>query len=1377
MIRQISVFIRDSTHCAVLALLLVACCAGQTNSPWRYWDSSDGFMESHTASTAMAPDGGLWVKHGNLRGLELLNGYSVTPYSDPGGIGRIVCAPDGTLWMWSGDVLKRLLVSLPKAAHWTQFNVDEVTNFGALRVNDDESFEITSARFPYYRAILSVVAIDRGHALIMLPDRVLEFDADASTAHPVVLLARTGLSRFLSMRAARDGTVLLTGSGGLGRLSRSARNDKDAGPEPGWQWTALPRPPFPWVDFTEPFEAQGTDLFVSGTTSSQANAALGFDGHRWKEIYRSDAAPMRVWPGKDGSVWVQSGNRIVELAGDEKNVAERIGALSGVLFSVTVKSPGQFWVAGSQGLALHTIPLWATPLGAPHVDDVVNAISEDRSGNLWFLSAHELIRYDNVTWSAFPLPEGETAWEIFTEGPAVLPDGRLLILTKASHWLTFDPERHIFRLVEHPGKRTMRLFVPSADGTVIAETYPAGSSTGMTLESFDGREFRPILGPGNLDNDLRNLRVRANGEIWAGGSGFFGVYRESKNLRMGPADGYRDPGAYYIFEEPSGAFLAGGQDGLYRMEGGKWRLIRGGLDRVRNIIRSADGSLWIASGTGIHKYRDGSWITNGIEEGLPSNVAYKVFQDSRGRIWAGTTRGLSMFNPLADTAAPIAIVADDQNAREAPPGGKIRFQFSGEDRWKMTRPDRLLFSWRIDGNDWTPFSSVTFASYDRLPAGSHHFGVRAMDRNGNISLLPASHAFSVLLPWYEMRGFIVLATAASVIITLLFTLALISYRNRGDLIRNLNRTNKLEHDRQSILEMIARREPLPRILQCVVDCIAEHCPGSDCVVVLNHETIRGVFSQPTLPADLLPAFKDMTASDLSDDSSAEWWLTIGSIERSYSPGSCRVIPLRPGDRRVQGAVLLFTRGFSEPSDRQRGVPETFASIASAAIENVRLYERLDHQARHDVLTGLPNRLCFDDRLQRAVTTATANAQPLALLYLDLDRFKQINDTLGHRVGDLFLTRVARRLSSALDGAASLARIGGDEFTVLFENDVDKSSVGAVATAMLESLRSAIEIEGQELFAGASIGVSFFPGDADTPVDLLKYADIAMYRAKARGKNRVEFFSAEMSSITEAALGLEQIVRRALDEQHFELYYQPQFTRAGALAGFEALLRLDDPDRGPISPDEIIPVAEESGLIVPLGNWVLREACRQLRQWLDEGLPPTRMSVNVSVLEITGVSFADEVAVVLSGERVDPRLIQLEFTESAIIRNPAELKRQMEKLRALGIRLAIDDFGTGYSSFANLKNLPLDCLKIDRSFLVGTAGSADSAQLMRTIVDLGHNLGLTVVAEGVETEAHVAIVRESRCDFVQGYRFGRPQPALQARSYLVAERAAMPVGVV
>ena len=993
--------IRTLTRCAAVLLLPPLLCPAQINSPWRFWDTTDGFKEAYTSSTAPRTDGSLWIRHGDGRGVELLDGYTVTPYPDPGGYGTIESTPDGTtLWMWSRNVLKRLSSDGP--SRWESFKVDEVTSFGALRIKNDSSWEITSNTRPYFQTTISVVAIDRSHVLIMLPDRVLEYNADLSATNVIQQLAPTGLSRFLSMGAARDGTVWLTGSGGAGRLSRNVQKENaNGGPEHVWQWAAIPGTPSPGVDLSEPSEGPEGQLFVVATAPSRATAAFEFEGGQWKMIYRNQSGTVRAWAGESGTVWVQDGNRVIELEAGQPHVTEKADTLSGVLLSANRGYSGQFWVGSSQGLALHSPALWKTPVGAPHFDDVVSAITEDRAGDIWFLSAQNLIRYDNSTWTAYPLPKGETAWAVFTDALAVLPDGRLVVLTSASHWLIFDPAKGTFHVLQHPRNRILRVFQQQPDGSLIAETYPAGSSTGMTLESFDGKEFHPYLGRGYLPDDLRNIHVRPNGEIWAGSTSFFGVVRDSRvsasapvaatNLTSG-ATGYRDPGGYYIFDDPSGSLLAGGQDSLYFREGEKWQQIRSGLDRVRNIIRSRDGTLWVSSGTGIHRYRKGAWITNGIEEGLPSGVAYKIFEDSRGRMWAGTTRGLSLFNPSADTDPPVAILSDEQNPHEAPPGGKIRLQFSGIDRWKLTLPDRLLFSYRIDAGPWSPFESAASASYGKLSAGPHMFEVRAMDRNGNVSRSPASHAFSVLFPWYQARGFLGLAMGAVGVIVLLLTLAVRSYRHRGDLIRKLNSTNKLEHDRQSILELIALREPLPHILQRIADCLADNCPGSVCAVVLRHEIIRGVFSQPSLPPAFLESPKELTTA--SYGTSGPWWHEVESLSGQHFEFPCEVVPLPSADEAPGVLVLIHVPDASgrKHTDRRRGLPETFASIAAAAIENVGLYERLAHQARHDSLTGLPNRLSFDDRLRDAVSTASANGQTLSVLYIDLDRFKQINDS-------------------------------------------------------------------------------------------------------------------------------------------------------------------------------------------------------------------------------------------------------------------------------------------------------------------------------------------------------------------------------------------------
>jgi diguanylate cyclase (GGDEF)-like protein len=1056
-------------------------------------------------------------------------------------------------------------------------------------------------------------------------------------------------------------------------------------------------------------------------------------------------------------VWIQDGDRVFELSGGRKSVAERSGALNGIPVTLVPEGPGRFWIGTSQGLAHYMPSLWQHPPGAPPLDDVVNGIAEDRAGRMWFLSAHSLLCLDGSQWSSFPLPKGESPWTVFTDGIAVMRDGRLVLNTSNSHLLVFDPVRRAFHVIRHPQNRRTHSFVQRSDGRLLVETYPEGSKHGGIFEVFDGSLFSPLTTRRQAwgDFELRALRIGSNDEIWVGGTLFFGVYRGPECQAINSLDGFADPGAYVIHLDGPGHALAGGRDGLFQWNGGKWQRIRSGLDRVRSISHSHDGTLWIASGTGVHRLRNGEWISNGVEDGLPSTVAYKVFEDSRRRIWAGTASGISLFHPDADVDPPQVQLTEAQNSREISPGGKMRITFTGIDKWKYTLPSRLLFSYRLDGGAWSPFATASFASFENLPAGSHRFEIRAMDRNGNISPVPAAHEFSVLRPWYTTPGFLWISAGAFTLIALLVMLAGTSYAHRGWLIQELSRKGKLERDRQAILQMIAGRDTLPVILQRIADLAAENCPGAACVVLRATQSGFDEFSEPSPPECVRAPIRALKSSD-------DWWKNLYAILSTYPAGRWIVSPVNSGDFRL-GAVILFNGGGREILS-DRAWLETFAHLAAAAIENAGLYERLEHQARHDALTGLPNRYSLENLLDASVDEAAANGNRLALLFLDLDRFKQVNDTLGHRVGDLFLKQVANRLSSVLVQGETLARIGGDEFTVLVDRAVDRQSVERLAVSLLAALRKPIRVEDHELFASASIGISFFPEDGDTPSALQKHADSAMYRAKASGRNQVKSFSAKMGSMIAEALVIERLLHRALDERLFELHYQPQFNLSGSVVCLEALLRLRNVDGQYVSPGRLIPVAEETGLIVPIGARVLRGACSQLREWLDEGLENTRIAVNVSAVQLARSSFASEVAETLAHFRIDPGLLELELTESAIMRNLSESKRQLLRLRKLGISIAIDDFGTGHSALSYLQTLPISVLKIDRSFVRRITRSS-GLPMIKAILALASNLGMSVVAEGVETENQLEALRDCGCDLLQGYYLCRPQPPSRVRSLL------------
>jgi diguanylate cyclase (GGDEF)-like protein/PAS domain S-box-containing protein len=422
-------------------------------------------------------------------------------------------------------------------------------------------------------------------------------------------------------------------------------------------------------------------------------------------------------------------------------------------------------------------------------------------------------------------------------------------------------------------------------------------------------------------------------------------------------------------------------------------------------------------------------------------------------------------------------------------------------------------------------------------------------------------------------------------------------------------------------------------------------------------------------------------------------------------------------------------------------------------------ERIHYLAHHDTLTGLFNRYSMENRLDQAIMQARREQGRLALLFIDLDRFKAINDSLGHQVGDQLLIQVAKRLQSSIRESDILARLGGDEFLVAITNIDDSMAATTVADKLLERLGRVYEIEGHELRSSPSIGISVFPEDGDDVETLMKSADAAMYHAKEQGRNNYQFFTAEMNSVAQELIALEADLRTALALKQFELYYQPKYeARDGRLSGVEALIRWNHPERGLISPMKFIPVAEEVDLISELGEWVLNEACRQLAQWRSKGHTDLVMSVNLSPRQLRNPGLVDRMKGIMEAYGLGGGMLEMEVTETAAMSHTDFAIEQLEAIRDAGVDLAIDDFGTGYSSLSYLRSLPIQTLKVDRSFVSGIEEDPNDAAICAATIALAHELGLKVVAEGVETEAHRNFLIEHKCDSLQGYLLSRPLPS-------------------
>jgi diguanylate cyclase (GGDEF)-like protein/PAS domain S-box-containing protein len=426
----------------------------------------------------------------------------------------------------------------------------------------------------------------------------------------------------------------------------------------------------------------------------------------------------------------------------------------------------------------------------------------------------------------------------------------------------------------------------------------------------------------------------------------------------------------------------------------------------------------------------------------------------------------------------------------------------------------------------------------------------------------------------------------------------------------------------------------------------------------------------------------------------------------------------------------------------------------------RLYQvRIEQQANYDTLTGLANRSLLQDRLEQALLTAASYNTRLAVVFVDLDRFKFINDSLGHHIGDELLKTMADRLESCVRDCDTVARLGGDEFVVLITGQTEPNIIRGIIERMLASVAQPWIIEQGEFDVSCSIGVALYPNDGTDAQTLLKHADSAMYRAKESGRNNFQFFTRELNALMTERLELESKLRRALERDQFLLHYQPRVDLDnGKIIGAEALIRWKLPDQGVIAPGRFIPLAEETGLIVPIGKWVLRAACAQNKAWQDAGHEPIVVSVNVSARQFRQDNLVRTVAEVLEETGLEPRYLELELTESMVMHDPAQLIAMLNEIERLGVQIAVDDFGTGYSSLSYLKRFPVDRLKVDRSFVEHLATDSDDATIVRAIISLGHNLGLKVVAEGVEHEDQRRFLRLNKCDEAQGYLFCRPTEA-------------------
>lgn len=579
-----------------------------------------------------------------------------------------------------------------------------------------------------------------------------------------------------------------------------------------------------------------------------------------------------------------------------------------------------------------------------------------------------------------------------------------------------------------------------------------------------------------------------------------------------------------------------------------------------------------------------------------------------------------------------------------------------------------------------------------------------------------------------------------------------------------------------ILKMIAKGTPFSEVLDHIVLFIERFTHGALCSILIADKEGKRLLhgSSPSLPAayneavDGIPigpsagscgtaAYlrRSVTVTDIGTD---PLWKEYRDLALSYGLKACWSSPVFDDDQRVIGVFGMYYCGTTSPREKDMKIIQKATDLISLVIQHYQAKEKIDFMAYHDALTGLPNRRLFDKRVEAAIDGTNVNeGEKLCLMFLDLDRFKYVNDSLGHSIGDKLLKYVSAKLGNCLGDGATFSRQGGDEFTILLERTT-KEEARAVAQRILDTLAEPFIIEGTDIFITTSVGMSFYPDDGEDVGVLLSKADVAMYQAKKQGRNNFQKYDVLLDKKAFEKLQIENELRKALERNEFELHYQPIINLCtNKLTGAEALIRWNNEKCGNVSPQQFIPIAEETGMIVAIGEWVLKTALLQLKEWHLNGMADLTMSVNLSIRQFYQPNLIQMISETLAETGVDPKFLTIEVTESMTM-DVETASVILHELKKLGVNISIDDFGTGYSSLSYLKRFPIDHLKIDRCFIRDITDNKSDENIATTIILMAHNLGLSVIAEGVETEGQLQLLKQHRCNAAQGYLFSKPVPA-------------------
>jgi diguanylate cyclase (GGDEF)-like protein/PAS domain S-box-containing protein len=1298
------------------------------------WDARHGLPFNTVRSIRQTPDGYLWF--GTQNGLVRFDGAHFTVFDvqvapelghnhlwslADDGAGGLWIATNGGLSRWTNGRIARPAVAdatLPSRMLRTLHRAGDGSLWigsasGGLTHRQDGASRTYTAADGLASDSVFAVAEDGAGVLWVGTNRGLDrIEGDAVRHQPL------GPVLIWALLRDRDGGIWI-GTEGRGL----------------WQWKDGRYRQFTTRDGLPGDEVRALAQDRDGNLWVGTNHGLGrLTGGRWSRLSSGDGLPSElvrsIAEDADGSLWVGFyGGGLTRLRdGEFTSLSSREGLVHDLTWGVGEGAEGSLWISTHAGVSRLEGGRW-TSFGERDglSDDITRPLHVDRTGALWVGTNKGLSRFADGRWTR---PGEAQLGQLVVQAIYEARDGSLWIGTWEGLWHHAHGRFRAYHL-QDSARDEVRAILEDRHGTIWA-----GSTRGISrLE--DG-----ALVPYQPDAPWSSVSVEAlheddAGVVWVGtdGAGLFRVEGDQRT-QITTRDGLFDDTVFHILEDGAGDLWLGGPRGVFR---------------VARTSLSAFARRWEPRVTGVlygvaHGMKSSECTGGGSQPG--------AFKDRSGRLWFPTNKGVVVIDPRRvsrDLPPPVAHVEEARFDRqplavgtreEAGPGrGDLEVRFGAVN---FISPASLRFRYRLEGfdSDWVEASDRRVAHYANLLPGRYRFQVEASNDGVAWSARPA--AFEVALrPRFYQTGAFRAASLASIALVGL-GLHRLRVRRLARRASELVRINRALHESEERYAVAAQG-------------------ANDGLWDWDLRSGRVYYS---------PRWKAMVGCTDHEvgDAASEWLDRIHPDDRArvqadldahvagHSPHfeSEHRIRHRDGSYR-----FVLNRGLAVRD--ARGVGVRLAGSQTDITLRKQAEAQILHDALHDPLTGLPNRTLYLDRLGQAVARRRRReGTRFAVLFLDLDRFKIVNDSLGHLAGDALLVALAERLASCLRTDDTVARLGGDEFAILLDDIEDELEATRVVDRIQQALRNPFVLDGHEVFSTASIGITFGGPSDRRPEELLRDADTAMYRAKALGRDRHEIFDEAMHARAVAALTLESELRRGLERGELRLLYQPIVSLAsGGTVGLEALVRWQHPERGLLAAADFVPLAEETGLIVPVGHWVMEEACRAARACREAGAAPLPVSVNLCAREFTQGDLPARVRGLLERHGLEPGSLRVEITESLIMDDPATAVARCLALREMGVGIEIDDFGTGYSSLSSLRRFPVDALKIDRSFVLGVHERPEDTEIVRAIVSLAAALQLGVVAEGVETGEQAAALRALGCELAQGHLFARPLPREEA----------------